>query len=572
MINSGHVFGAMGDDEGGIMSGTWQQLSHQPSFGAGTMLLLTDGTVLAFQSNGKEVWKLAPDQSGNYVNGTWTQLASMAHTRLYFASAVLADGRVLVAGGEYSDAGSDTKDCQVYNPVLNQWATINAPAGWTAVGDAPCSMLPDGRVLLGSIGTTATAVFDPATDAFTAAAAKDDASSEETWTLLPDETVLSVECRNHPKAEKYVIAADKWVSAGTLPVDLVQASSIEIGPAILMTDGRLFAIGATGNTAVYTPPPVANQVGAWASGPVFPNDAAGKPLEAKDAPACLMPNGKVLCTAAPAGEGGSYPSGTRFFEYDGSHLNEITGPVNATGPAYVGRMLLLPTGQVLYADGSKTVSVYSPDGAAQEDWRPEITDYPHHIRAKQTYTLRGRLLNGLSQACSYGDDATMATNYPIVRLVTAGGHVVYCRTFDHSTMGVATGQAIESTQFKVPLGVPNGPAELCVIANGISSDCVPVHLGPYRIQVPITGELVAHLIGSLADGDLWVLGPNGPVPVDPWGPDIARQAKTAWAQVIAGAEELIRLGNEITAAPREASNPEPAAPSKPKSPHAAALV
>jgi hypothetical protein len=235
-------------------------------------------------------------------------------------------------------------------------------------------------------------------------------------------------------------------------------------------------------------------------------------------------------------------------------------------------MLLLPTGQVLYADGSTTVSVYNPDGAPQEDWQPEITDYPHHIRAKQTYTLRGRLLNGLSQACSYGDDATMATNYPIVRLVTAGGHVVYCRTFDHSSMGVATGQAIESTQFKVPLGVPNGPAELCVIANGISSDCVPVHLGPYRIQVPITGELVAHLIGSLADGDLWVLGPNGPVPVDPWGPDIARQAKTAWAQVIAGAEELIRLGNEITAAPREASTPQPAAPSKPKSPHAAALA
>lgn len=536
------------------MSGTWQQLTghSQPSFGVGTMLLLTDGSVLAFQANGKDVWKLTPDSTGHYTNGNWTQLASMQHSRLYFASAVLADGRVLVAGGEYSDAGGDTTDCEIYDPLLNQWKQVTPPAGWGAVGDAPCCVLPDGRVLLGSIQSTDTAIFDPATDSFTAAAAKDDASSEETWTLLPDETVLSVECSNHPKAEKYVIAADKWVSAGTLPVELVQASSIEIGPAILMPDGRLFAIGATGNTAIYTPPAVASEAGTWTAGPVFPNDANGNPLEAKDAPACMLPNGKVLCTVAPAGEGGSFPSGTRFFEYDGTSLNEIAAPSNSTGPAYVGRMLLLPTGDVLYADGSSTVSAYTPDGAPDEDWRPEITDHPHQIRAKQTYTLRGRLFNGLSQACSYGDDATMATNYPIVKITTSTGDVVYCRTFDHSSMGVATGLAIETTHFKVPLGVAEGPAELCVISNGISSECIPVHLGRYRLQVPITGEMVNYLIGSLADGPLWVLGPNGPVPVDPWGPDVARQAKEAWGQVIAGVEELLLLGSELSAKQREA--------------------
>lgn len=67
------------------------------------------------------------------------------------------------------------------------------------------------------------------------------------------------ECTNHLKAEKYLVGSDKWVSAGSIPSgsDLVQsssASSNEIGPAVLMADGRVFAIGASGHTAIYSSP------------------------------------------------------------------------------------------------------------------------------------------------------------------------------------------------------------------------------------------------------------------------------------------------------------------------------
>ena len=525
--------------------GTWQPLSNPPTFSASTMLLLTDGTVMCQESGGKNWFRLTPDSTGNYVNGTWSPLAPMKNTRLYYASAVLRDGRVFVAGGEYSDAGGDTPAAEIFEPLLNFWTSIPAPPGWTEIGDAPCCVLPDGRVLLGSIQTTQTAIYDPELGTWTPGPNKDDSSSEETWTLLPDESVLAVECTNHPNAEKFIAPAEKWAKPASTPVDLVQASSIEIGPAILLPDGRVFAIGASGRTAIYTPPNIADQPGSWIVGPDFPFDQNGNRMEAKDAPACLLPNGNVLCVAGPAGEGGNFPSPTQFFEFDGSSLIAVANPSNAGGPPFVGRMLLVPSGEVLFAAGSGQIEVYIPSGVPDNVWRPQITGAPHFIRAGQTYTLTGRQLNGLSQAVSYGDDASMATNYPLVRLTMGDGRVIFCRTFDHSTMAVATGTSTQTTHFKVPFGVGFGVAELAVIANGISSRAVPVFVSGFHIHVDINETMINRLIGSLADGPLWVLTPHGPVPVDPWGPLVEAQARKAWNLIFEGVRTLQRLGREI---------------------------
>lgn len=145
------------------MSGTWQTLSNQPPFNASTMLLLTDGAVMSQESGNVNWWKLLPDPYGNYVQGTWSQLAPMHHTRLYYASAVLPDGRVFVAGGEYSDAGSETNPAEIYDPLLDLWTEIAPPPGWARIGDAPCCVLPNGTVLLGNIDDTRTAIYDPLT-------------------------------------------------------------------------------------------------------------------------------------------------------------------------------------------------------------------------------------------------------------------------------------------------------------------------------------------------------------------------------------------------------------------------
>jgi hypothetical protein len=534
------------------MAGMWQALTHQPAFNASTMLLLTDGTIMCQDAGGASWWKLTPDGSGNYMSGTWSALAPMHNTRLYYASAVLADGRVFVAGGEYSNAGSETNAAEIYDPVLDTWTPISAPPGWAEIGDAACCVLPDGRVMLGNLDDTRTAFYDPTTNTWTAGPNKGDSASEETWTLLPDETVLAVQCRNHPNAEKYVEAANAWVSAGATPGDLVEGASIEIGPAFLLPDGRAFCIGATNRTAIYSMPPIANQPGHWTAGPTFPNDPMGRNLGAKDAPGCLMPNGKVLCVVGPVdGVFGDFLGPTSFFEFDGSALHRVPDPPNAGGPPFVGRMMLTPQGQVLFATGTHALYAYIPDGAPDPAWRPHITSCPTTLNAFSSYTLQGRQLNGLSQAVGYGDDASSATNYPMVKLRNAAtGHVAYCRTFNHSTMGVATGLTIQSTNFHVPGGFPLGHAQLCVVANGIESDCINVNIRPWIWHFPIDERMVNRLIGSLGDGPLWVLGPNGPVPVDPMAKDaesqrIAREAREARHAIVTNVRHLQKLGHEV---------------------------
>lgn len=171
--------------------------------------------------------------------------------------------------------------------------------------------------------------------------------------------------------------------------------------------------------------------------------------------------------AASAGFGNSP---THFFGYDGTGLNEVPATANAAFiMSFVGRMLLLPTGQMLFADGSRYVEVYSSSGHPDPAWRPTMTRCRTIIRPGHTYKISGTQFNGLSQAAVHCDDASAATNYPLVRISNrATGKVVYCRTHNHSTMGVVTGCDLVSTHFDVLQDLEPGASEL-VVANGIFS-------------------------------------------------------------------------------------------------------
>jgi hypothetical protein len=164
--------------------------------------------------------------------------------------------------------------------------------------------------------------------------------------------------------------------------------------------------------------------------------------------------------------------------------------------------MLLPTGEVLHTNGSSALAIYTSDGSPDSAWKPSITSVPTALHPGSTYVLHGRQINGLSQAVIYGDEGAMATNYPIVRLTNiATGQVVYCRTHDHSTMGIQTGAVIHTTNFTVPAGAPTGSYRLCVIANGISSDCVGVAV-THKIWKELKWDIKEHkeLIKIETDG------------------------------------------------------------------------
>ena len=484
--------------------GVWTTLGSSAPEPIGTMLLLTDGTVMgqgtytsgANAGNGNADWfRLTPDVHGSYVNGSWTQIASMHSPRTYYASAVLRSGKVLVAGGEYTDSSAvvNTNAAEVYDPVADVWTQIAGP-GWSSIGDAPVKTLADGTVLLGSLFDTRTALYSDATNTWTAAGNKSTVSAGESWALLPDQTVLTV--ASDPNAEKYLPSNLAWVAAGQTPVGhgLVQNGFGESGPAVLLPGGQCLFVGATGHTALYAPPSDPAHLGVWTAGPDFPTDVGGSRLEAKDAPGCLLVNGKVLCVAAPLGDNVTALGPQYFFEYapdvSGGTLSAAPGPgINPALPARTGRMLALPSGQVLYSNLSVQLAAYTPSGSPNPAWKPAISGGV--ANPDGSYQVVGTQFNGLSEGASGGAGAAVSTNYPLVRLTDRFGGISYARTFNHSTMGLATGDLPVSTNF---VGPATGTYQLQVVANGIASNPVsfiaPAGLVSLTLPSPVPGGTV----------------------------------------------------------------------------------
>lgn len=454
-------------------TGTWQKLVNQPPFQTDTALLLTDGTAMVHQYSSQNWWRLTPDNTGSYLNGTWSQLASMAsnYGPLYFASAVLADGRVIVEGGEYNFGSLvETTQGAIYDPVPNTWTTVSPPAGWTFMGDSPGVVLADGTFMLGQAGgfSKKQALFNATTLSWTAVGTgKADFFAEEGFSLLPNGTVLTVDCANGTNSETYNPTTGQWTTAGSTIVKLPDAGSLEIGPVIQRPDGTVAAFGGVPHTSIYN-----TATGTWTPGPDFPggNDMA-------DAPASLLPDGNVLVFTSP----GVFQTPGTFFVFDGTTFTAAP-PTQSAGnlTSYQGRQLLLPTGQVLslVADGRTIdVELYTSTGRANSAWAPTITSVPTKLLRGNSYQISGTQFNGLSCGSDYGDDATMASNYPLVRITNlATGHVIYARTHDHSSMGVATGSTIISTTFDVPVAAETGQSNISVVANGIASRAKKVTL------------------------------------------------------------------------------------------------
>jgi Kelch motif len=493
--------------------GSWQTVTVNNGITSGLSNpeLLTDGTVIFNDSGTQFWWKLTPDSSGNYADGTWTQIATLPvidgvqYSPLYFASAVLPDGRFVIAGGEYQNfVPTWSNDGAIYDPITNTWTAVNAPTGWGytngegVIGDSESVVLADGTWMLAGCCNypDQEALLDAATLTWTFTGAPNAGGNyqdEQGYQLLPNGNVLTNDIWTYyPKggatnAEQYVPSSGVWISAGNTPVSLVDPAKCgnwEIGPAVMRPDGTLVAFGGnTGCTGAKDPTAIYNTTeGTWSGGKDVPSVCGTDGTTAcdlADAPGAMMPNGNVLF-AASSGYG---DSPTHFFEFTSRNTIEQVADTleNAsTSGAYYYNFLVLPNGQILATDFSNTAEVYTPVGSPKAEWAPTISFPPKQVVPGVQYRLTGTQFNGLTQGAYYGDDEQGATNYPIVRLTNkASGHVVYARTSFPNTMSIAPGTE-SAVRVTIPRRTELGPTELAVIANGIASESRLVEVVAYE--------------------------------------------------------------------------------------------
>ena len=530
--------------------------------GVGTMLLLSDGSVMVGDSNSasKSWYRLQPDSNGHYVHGTWTVLPNSNCPHGFFASQLLMDGRVFVAGGENPNpptsafgsgcaypAQSDGTvgqqntgvDTELYDPVANEWTkflningkTVN-PAdpptalidptqntnfpslcGTQSFADMISETLPDGRVLMAPVcpkNCGDTLIFDPksynpsiagsgwlpqaAPLANTGGNAFSCNQQEATWVKLTDGSILTADPPVLPgdnqTSERFF--QNQWVTGVPLGFSLFDTefgyttnlgSDGEEGPAFLLPNGNAFLIGGAPVTGLYIPG-APQAFYAWTPASLAPmGPATGQAsLSADDAPGATMVNGKILLAlnfaATPVFP---LPTPIFFYEFDPfqNTFAEVPGPGNSGAPSVwsdcgATTMLVLPDGTVLMPSGCDNTQlyVYQPSGQPLTQGQPSISGIS--FNSGTSFHLNGLGLTGISEGASFGDDAQMASNYPLVRLTDSGGRVQYARTFNWSSTGVQV-SGTESTDFSVSQKVlaATQPYSLQVGVNGYWSASVP---------------------------------------------------------------------------------------------------
>ena len=463
--------------------GTWTALRDTaPGLNNGVMLLLTNGNIITtITDDPLAVWddscgpawnKLVPDSTGSYVNGTWQPMAPMHNSRIYFSTWVLQNGKVYAAGGEFGTGGDKA---ELYDPAADTWSPIpGLPAGFS-LSDANSQMLPDGRILQNSVYSSLQGFglrnffYDPGTNSFTIAPTSLYPDDEAVWLKLPDNSIL-YETTGSTSSERYIPELNRWQLDANLPYSLFDNYGTETGAAVMLPDGRALFLGSNGKTAFYTPSGDTTN-GQWSTGPPIPNG-----LGTPDAPATVLPDGKVLCVFAQIPNGSNMDSVFHplmyfyLFDYTNNTFTQIPGPNGQwtiNQPSCSAVLLNLPDGTVLLGvEGSSQYYVYTPAGTPLALAKPAIDTI---IEQQCEYMVTGTLFNGITQGTAYGDDWQMATNYPVIRLV-ANGHTYFAPTTFWNRTGIATGALPDTTYFTVPANVPFGNYSLLLSANGVSCD------------------------------------------------------------------------------------------------------
>lgn len=215
-----------------------------------TATLLPNGKVLVVGASTNNSNGISSSQAELYdpATGAWTVTGQVAQFRDFHSAVLLANGRVLVTGGQITGFGTATNTAEVYDPTTNTWTTT-APMT-SSRRFAATVTLPNGKVLVTGAtfsGSQATAeLFDPATNTFTATGAIPVATgcfpvsmTGAIPALLPTGKVLLSSGFSCAKITEYDTSTSLWTSRTVF-------TGLRLnGTSTLLKNGKLLSVGGS---------------------------------------------------------------------------------------------------------------------------------------------------------------------------------------------------------------------------------------------------------------------------------------------------------------------------------------
>ena len=246
--------------------GQWSTTGSMPSVRAyQAAVLLANGEVLVVGGEDSSISSLASAELYNPATGTWQPTASMHASRWLPFAQLLGDGTVLVAGGEAFTNGSSRSvlnSAEIYNPSTGAWtSTENFPlpslpgnGSFGGSGPPPIGVgapLPNGDVLVAR-----EAFFDPGTGAWTATGPFPNSkivSGPTTATLLTTGNVLMTGLRstyNRTPPENATVLYNP--SSNTYVNGASMTTARYQDAATLLPNGQVLVSGGYQNTSIGT--------------------------------------------------------------------------------------------------------------------------------------------------------------------------------------------------------------------------------------------------------------------------------------------------------------------------------
>ncbi|HEX7492134.1 MAG TPA: LysM peptidoglycan-binding domain-containing protein [Candidatus Limnocylindrales bacterium] len=335
---------------------------------------LADGRVLVVGGNDVYSNDVPSAELYDPATGQFTATAPPRESGIDISSTLLRDGRVLVLGWGAGSGPGDQVLADLYDPSTGQFTALGQLDAFVYLTAA---QLNDGRVLVAGVapmGSVPSVIFDPSTDKFAATGSMVGDPMPHTATLLPNGRVLLIEGEKQGgvelSSELYDPATGKFTTAGDVGITQPLPTTTQLA------NGKLLIAG---NAEIGTSSPDASKVLLYDPSTGGFNPGGSTLVPRREHTATLLADGRVLLAGGV--DGGVKESGGGLATADvatsSAEIYDPSAPVSSAPTSTP--VSPVPTGapvspgathtldpQVVSSFGSDKLSaaVLGPDGAA----------------------------------------------------------------------------------------------------------------------------------------------------------------------------------------------------------------